>query len=160
MSTSPTAVALAELLARYADRGPGQGARLVDVPPAVAATALDLLPPELGTARLNLVQPPARWLIAAAADLDGRLVGSLVPGRRFVRFDGVQVPVAAGRTLAVRVADAWSATLVVPGALDAAVAEAWSSWAVDAPPLWSGHGDELLTRSLPPDAEVVGLWWD
>jgi hypothetical protein len=159
MSTPATALALAELLAPYADPDPRQGARLVDVPPAVAAAALDLLPAELGTGRPNGIQPPARWLVTAATDLDGRLVGSLVPGHSVVRFDGVQVPVAAARTLAGRVAEAWPATPDVPGALDAGVAEAWASWAADAPALWIGNGEGLLTR-LPPDAAVVGLWWD
>jgi len=158
MTTPATARALAELLAPYADPDPRQGARLVDVPPGVAA-ALDLLPPEQGTGRPNGIQPPARWLGMAATDLDGRLVGSLIPGHSVVRFDGVPVPVASARTLAVRVAEAWPATPDVSGALGAGVAEAWASWAADAPALWSGNGAGLLTRP-PPDAAVVGLLWD
>ena len=45
------------------------------------------------------------WL-SRCADLGGRLVGSLVPGRGFVRFDDVQLgDVSAARALAERLQD-------------------------------------------------------
>jgi hypothetical protein len=149
--------ALAALLAPYADSAlPG---RLVDVPPDVAARALDLLPPDLRTARLNLSQPPMAWLVATAAELGGRLVGALEPGRSFARLDGVQVDAALARPLAERVAAAWPESDAAPAALPAATAEAWNSWTAEWP-IWSGLGTDLLRAPLPPDAAVLGLVWD
>src|SRR4051794_22592224 len=43
------------------------------------------------------------------------------------------------------------------GALEAAVAEVWTSWTADWP-CWTGTGTDLLTGPLPPHAAVVGLW--
>ena len=65
----------------------------MDVPPEVAARALELLPADLAAARLNLVAPPMTWLVAQAAELSGgRLTGALTAGRGLVVFDGIQVP--------------------------------------------------------------------
>ncbi|MGY1805786.1 hypothetical protein ACI8AF_00275 [Blastococcus sp. SYSU D00669] len=152
--------ALDVLLRSYADPDPQQVGRLIDVPPAVAANALTLLPAHLAEARLNLTQPPMRWLVECAAVLGGRLVGAMAPGRAAIRFDGIQVDRAVARQLAKRVAEAWPAASDIPAALSAAVAEAWPSWSPDEPPLWTGEGTDLLTRDLPPGAAVVGLWWD
>ncbi|MCW2677747.1 MAG: hypothetical protein JWR70_2787 [Modestobacter sp.] len=44
-------------------------------------------------------------------------------------------------------------------ALTAAVAEAWPSWAATES-TWTGSGTDLLVARMPPDATVVGLWWD
>lgn len=151
------AEALAALLAPYAD--PALPGRLVDVPPDVAERALDLLPSDLWTARLNLSQPPMAWLVDTAAELGGRLVGALEPGRSFARLDGVQVDAALTRPLAERVAAAWPEIDDAPAALPAATAEAWNSWTA-AWPIWSGIGTDLLGAPLPPDAAVLGLVWD
>jgi hypothetical protein len=151
--TAPSAEALASLLAPYADRDLVAAGRLVDVPPDAATAALEYLPADLCGARLNGTQPAMTWLTAQATELDGRLVGSPVPGRTFVRFDGIQLSREQARALAARIfAEA-------PGALEAAVAEAWSSW-VDEEPVWTGAGTDLLDGELPPGAAVVGLWWD
>jgi hypothetical protein len=151
----PTAGAesLASLLAPYVDPDPEQAGRLRDVPARVARAALEHLPADLRDARLNGTQPPMSWLAAQAADLGGRLVGSLVPGRAFVRFDAVQVERQAVDELVRRVASE------IPGALEAAIAEAWASWK-DEQPMWTGSGTDLLDGRLPPGAAVVGLWWD
>ena len=151
---------VAALLGAYIHPDPALGPLVIDVPPATAAQVLDLLPVDLATARLNGVQPPMRWLVAVAADLGGRLVGSFVPGRGFARFDGVQVSATAARTLAERVAAAWPTTADAPAALPAATAEAWPSWASDAAAIWTGLGTDLLTQPLPPGTAVAGLWWD
>jgi len=147
--------ALTALLAPYADRDPDLAAagRLVDVPPAVAAAVLEYLPADARGARSNGAQPAMTWLAAQAAELDGRLVGSLVPGRLFVRFDGIQLGRERVRALARRI-DA-----EVPGALQTAVAEAWSGWDAELP-VWTGVGTDLLNGELPGGAVVVGLWWD
>jgi hypothetical protein len=149
--------ALTALLAPYAD--PAVPTRLVDVPPDVGGRALDLLPSDMRTARLNLTQPPMAWLVAVAAELGGRLVGSLEAGRAFARLDGVQVDVAVATPLAERVAAAWPETAGAPAALPAATAEAWTSWTA-AWPIWSGIGTDLLDAPLPEDAALVGLLWD
>ena len=150
--------ALAALLAPYADRSPGQLSRVVDVPPTVAATALQLLAGDQVVGRCNGVQPPMSWLQQGAAEFGGRLVGSLWRG--YVRFDGVQAPAAAAaRPLAKRVAADWPETRIEPAALPAAVAEAWPSWHADER-CWTGAGPELLTAALPAWSAVVGLWWD
>jgi hypothetical protein len=150
---------LAALLAPYADPDPQQAGRLVDVPPAVAEQALQLLLPEQRTERLNLTQPPMTWLVEQARQLGGRLVGALAAGRSFARFDGIQVPADAARELAERVATAWPATTSDQGALAAAVAEAWPSWTA-ARPTWTGSGTDLLAAELPRATAAVGLWWD
>lgn len=150
---------LAALLEPYADPNPGQAGRLLDVPPGVAAAALELLPEDLPVARLNGTQPPMRDLTALATEFGGRLIGGLMPGRTFVRFDGVQVSAAAARELAVRVAAEWPATPEWPGALESAVAEAWASW-TSARATWEGVGTDLLTMPPPAGTAVVGLWWD
>jgi hypothetical protein len=156
-----TVSTLAALLAPYADPDPTQGPRLIDVPAGVGAQVLAMLPENQVTARLNLVQPPMTWLVAQCADLGGRLVGSVVPGRGFVRFDGVQVgDVSKARTLAERVAADWPATAGVPSALAAATAEAWASWAPEEQPVWTGTGEDLMTAPLPAEAAVLGLWWN
>jgi hypothetical protein len=152
--------ALDALLRPYADPDPQQVGRLIDVPPAVAAKALAHLPADLAEARLNMVQPPMRWLVQVAAEVGGRLVGALAPGRAAVRFDGLQVDVAAARRLAELVAGAWPDKPDAPAALFAAVAEAWPSWSAGEQPMWTGIGTDLLTQDLPPGAAVVGLWWD
>ncbi|MGY1635414.1 hypothetical protein ACI78V_02020 [Geodermatophilus sp. SYSU D00742] len=152
--------ALDVLLRPYADPDPRQAGRLIDVPPAVAVEALALLPRDLAETRLNLTQPPMRWLVECAADLGGRLVGAIAPGRAAIRFDGVQVDLALARQLAERVAEAWPAAPDVSAALSAAVAEAWPSWSPGERPLWTGGGTDLLTQQLPSGAAVVGLWWD
>jgi hypothetical protein len=150
---------LAALLAPYGDPGLQQVGRLVDVPPAVAEQALRFLLPEQRTARPNMTQPPMAWLVEQARELGGRLVGALAVGRGYARFDGVQVPAAAARELAERVAAAWPGTADAPDALAAAVAEAWASWAATSP-LWVGGGPDLRAGPLPSGAAVVGLWWD
>lgn len=129
---------------------------MVDVPPPVAATALQLLTGDQVAGRCNGAQPPMSWLQQRAAELGGRLVGSVWRG--YVRFDGVQVP-AAARPLAERVAADWPATPTEPAALPAAVAEAWPTWDAEEP-CWTGTGPDLLTAVLPARAAVVGLWWD
>jgi hypothetical protein len=149
--------ALTALLAPYAD--PALPARLVDVPVDVAGRALDLLPADMRTARLNLSQPPMAWLVAVAAELGGRLVGALEPGRAFARLDGMQVDAALARPLAERVAAAWPETATAPAALPAATAEAWTSWTA-AWPIWTGIGTDLLRAPLPADATVLGVVWD
>jgi hypothetical protein len=67
--SAPAAEALTALLSRYVDPALEQTGRLVDVPPAVAARYLRLLPADLVGARLNLVQPPMTWLVALTAEL-------------------------------------------------------------------------------------------
>jgi hypothetical protein len=151
--------ALTALLAPYADPDLQQVGRFVDVPPAVAAHALQLLLPEQRSARPNLMQPPMEWLVEQARELDGWLVGSLAVGRSYARLDGVQVPAATARELAARVATAWPGTADRTDALTAAVAEAWPSWTATHP-TWTGTGTDLLDAQLPPDTAVVGLWWD
>jgi regulator of protease activity HflC (stomatin/prohibitin superfamily) len=136
---------------------------------AVAAAALALLPPGVGTARPNLSGPSSAALVAVADALGGRLVGSLAPGRCFLRIDGVQLDVepagaaAAGRALAERIAAAAPAAEQAPGeapdALAAAVAEAWPSWTATEP-IWTGTGADLLTADLPPATRVLGVWFD
>lgn len=150
------AAELAALLESFADPDPGQTGRLVDVPPGVAAAALELLPDDLRIARLNGTQPPMRELAALAAEFGGRLIGGLMSGRAFVRFDGVQVPAAAARRLAERVADQCPATAEWPGALESAVAEAWPSWTATCSS-WQGVGTDVLAEPLPASNEVVGL---
>ena len=132
----------------------------MDVPPEVAARALEFLPADLAGARLNMVQPPMTWLVAQAAERPGgRLTGSLTAGRGLVVFDGIQVDAAAARELAEAVAAAWPAAAGLPGALEAAVAEAWTSRTAEWP-YWTGTGTDLLAGPLPARAAVVGLWWD
>lgn len=155
--SAPAAEALDALLAAYAD--PELPPRLVDVPAAVAAAALGALPADLAGARLNLTQPPMTWLVDQAGQLGARLVGSRTPGRGLVVFDGIQVEAARARTLAELIAVAWPAADDIPGALEAAVAEAWPSWTAQWP-MWTGAGGELLTGPMPIGAAVVGLWWD
>jgi hypothetical protein len=150
---------LSALLAPYADADPGQRGRLVDVPPTVAAEALQLLLVEQVDSRCNGTQPPMRWLVKQAAALRGRLVGSVAAGRRYARFDGIQVPTPAARLLAERIAADWPGTDIAPAALPAAVAEAWTSWDANEP-IWTGTGPNLLTSGLPSKVVVVGLWWD
>jgi hypothetical protein len=158
--TPPGADGLAALLAPYADPAPGQAGRLVDVPVSVGRQVLDLLPADLVGARLNLVRPAMTWLVPLAAELPlGRLVGSLTPGRGPAVFDGIQVDAGAAGELAARVAAAYPATGDLPGALQAATAESWTSWTAQWP-IWSGPGIDLLTQPLPPGSAVVGLWWD
>jgi hypothetical protein len=98
VTTTGPAHTFEALLAPYTDPDPTQAARRVDVPPPVAARALELLPTDLAGARLNLVQPPMTWFVQLAEQLGGRLVGSLTPGRGPVVFDGLQVdaPAASG----------------------------------------------------------------
>jgi hypothetical protein len=117
------------------------------------------VPPDLGAARLNLVRPPMTWLVEQADRLGARLVGSLTADRGLAAFDGLQAEVASARTLAERTAAAWPATGDIPGALQAAVAEAWPSWTAEWPS-WTGAGTDLLTEPLPAGAAVIGLWWD
>src|SRR4051794_25110007 len=90
---APEVESLAALLAPYADPDPDLASvgRLVDVPPAVAAAAPEYLSADARGARPNGTQPAMTWLAAQAAELDGRLVGSLVPGRVLVRFDSIQL---------------------------------------------------------------------
>lgn len=153
VAPTPGAESLAALLAPYADPNPDQEGRLRDVPAAVARAALAHLPADLRDARLNGSQPPMSWLGAQAADLGGRLVGSLAAGRAFVRFDGVQVDRRAADELVQRLASE------VPGALEAATAEAWATW-TNEQPMWTGAGTDLLIGGLPAGAAVVGVWWD
>lgn len=150
---------LAGLLGRYADRSSGQLGRLVDVPPPVAAAALRLLLADQVDGRCNGVQPSMRWLVQQAGELGGRLVGSVTAGRDYARFDGIQVPAAAARQLAQKVAADWPATATEPASLSAGVAEAWTSWDATEP-CWTGTGPDLLALQLPPGTVVVGLWWD
>jgi hypothetical protein len=124
-----------------------------------AQTLAALLAPDLRTARLNLSQPPMSWLVDVAAELDGRLVGSLAAGRAFARFDGVQLSSSRARQLAARIAEAWPETADAPAALPAATAEAWTGWTATWP-IWSGTSADLLSTQLPPDAAVVGVIWD
>jgi hypothetical protein len=154
--SAPAAEALSALLTAYADPAPGQAMRLVDVPPDVARRALRHLPPDLAAARLNLVRPPMTWLVEQADRLGARLVGSLTADRGLAAFDGLQVEVASARTLAERTAAAWPATGDIPGALQAAVAEAWPSWTAEWPSpshpeakgLWRGWAKRRPTEGL------------
>ncbi|MBB3084216.1 hypothetical protein [Geodermatophilus sabuli] len=151
-------ISLADLLAPFADPDLTQAGRLLHVPPHVAATALGRLPADLCSARLGAA-PPMSWLVALATDVDGLLTGAVVFGREYVRFDGVQVGRAAARELAARIGAAFPAADDQPGALESAVAEAWSSWTAREP-VWTGVGTDLLAGPLPADAEVAGLWFD
>jgi hypothetical protein len=157
--SAPAADALSALLAAYLDPALAPACRLLDVPPPVAAQALELLPPDMAASRLNLVRPPMTWLVELARQLGGRLVGSLTAGRGLVTFDGIQVDAPAGRRLAARAAAAWPATGDLPAALASATAETWTSWSA-VWPTWSGPGTDLLARRLPTGTAVVGLWWD
>jgi hypothetical protein len=159
VSAPAAADALAVLLTPYTDPHLAETGRVVDVPVDVAARALALLADDVVTSRPNLVQPPMRELVSLAADLGGRLVGAVVPGRAFVRLDGVQVDAAIARTLAERIAAAWPADGGVGDALSAATAEAWTSWDADWP-VWTGSGADLLRGAAPSEAAVVGLVWD
>jgi hypothetical protein len=108
--SSAPADALTTLLAPYAD--PALPGRLLDLPPwPIAARALELLPADLAAARLN-VQPPMICLVAQAADLHGRLVGSHTPGRALVVFDGIPVDAAAAASRRVVPTAAIGATVV------------------------------------------------
>jgi hypothetical protein len=73
--SAPASDALSALLAAYLDPHLASAGRLLDVPPPVAAQALDLLPPDLAATRLNLVRPPMTWLVEQARQVGGRLVG-------------------------------------------------------------------------------------
>ena len=158
--SAPPASALTALLTAYVDPALPQAGRLVDVPASVAVRCLRLLPADLADTRFNLVRPPMAWLVTQAAELPGaRLTGSFKPGRSLAVFDGIQVDAPAAGRLAGRVATDWPATGDLPAALESATAEAWTSWRA-AWPTWSGPGNELLTRPLPADVAVVGLWWD
>ena len=148
--SAPAADALTALLAQYGDPAPAQAARLLHVPPPVAARALELLPADLPTARLNLVRPPMTWLADQAAQLGGRLVGSLTAERGLVTFDGIQVDAATAPELAARVAADWPAAGNLPAAR-------------------IRHGRDLdmvdrrmadVVRPVPAGTAVVGLGWD
>ncbi|MGF1645387.1 MAG: hypothetical protein ACFCVF_00455 [Kineosporiaceae bacterium] len=132
------------------------GWRFTDVPPGVMTQALDLVDEWMSTYRPN-AQPPARWLVARADEHRGLLAGLVVPGRERLRVDGVQVPRAAARRLAVQVAECWPAADGWPPALELALAEVWPSWDAERS-TWEEMGTKLLDE-LPP-GEVVGLWWD
>jgi hypothetical protein len=153
------AQALAALLAPYTDPELEQAGRLVGVPPAVGEQALRLLLPDQVTARCNGVQPPMSWLVRQAGLLGGQLVGGLVRGRAYVRFDGVQLALEAARVLARRIAAEWPATGDADDALAAAVVETWTSWTARQPS-WTGTGTDLLSGTFPPDTACVGFWWD
>ena len=155
--SAPAAAALGALLAPYAD--PTLPGRLLDVPAPVGARAQAQLPADLAAARINLVRPSMTWLVEQAGQLGARLVGALNPGRGLVAFDGIQLEAVHARTLAERVVAAWPATGDIPGALEVAVAEAWTSWTA-LEPTWTGAGTDLLTGPVPASAGVVGLWWD
>jgi hypothetical protein len=58
--------------------------------------------------------------------------------------------------LAERIAAARPATGDIPGALESATAETWTSRSAKWP-IWSGRGTALLTAPPPPNAVVVGL---
>jgi hypothetical protein len=149
--------AITTLLTPYADDAlPG---RVLDVPPAVGQRLLALLPDDMRRVRPNGSQPSMEWLVAQAAEFEARLVGGLVPARSYARIDGIQLDVDAAPSLAARVAAAWPATGDTPGALEDAVAEAWSAWTAREP-IWTGAGTDLLIGTLPAGAAVVGLWWD
>lgn len=157
---SGRAQALAALLMPYVDPEFEEISRLVGVPPAVGEQALRLLLPDQVTARCNGVQPPMSWLVRQAGLLGGQMVGCLVRGRGYVRFDGVQLPPEAARVLAQRIAAEWPATADAGDALAAAVVETWPSWTARQQPSWTGTGTDLLSGTLPPDTACVGFWWD
>ena len=45
------------------------------------------------------------WLVAQALELDGRLVGGLVPGRAYARIDGIQLHRQAAGELTEKIAE-------------------------------------------------------
>src|SRR3954453_21138060 len=97
--------------------------------------------PDQVTAHCNGAQPPMSWLVRQADLLGGQLVGGLVHGRAYVRFDGVQLPPEAARVLGQRMAADWPATGETD-ALAAAVVETWTSWTARQPS-WTGTGPDV-----------------
>ncbi|MEJ5868246.1 hypothetical protein WDV85_10920 [Pseudokineococcus sp. 5B2Z-1] len=146
--------------------------RVDEVPPATAREALDLVDEWWASSLIN-GQAPARGLADVAGALGGHLVGHVSPGRRTVRFDGVQVPAARARDLAELVLATWPDPVDHSGKpatpddgvppLDRAVAEAWVR-PMDADSCWEGRGRDLLAGvdDVAPRARdgLVGLWWD
>jgi hypothetical protein len=129
--------------------------RLADVPPEVAAQALDLLPPYETTVRLNFGQPPMEWLVDQAATLGGHLSGTL--RYAFVHFNSIRVPAHATHILADRVSD-WPAIDDMSPGLDCAQASTWTPWSKETPN-WTGRGDDLLDMDLPLGITEVDLTW-
>jgi hypothetical protein len=152
---SAPADALTALLAPYAD--PALPGRLVDVPPPVAARALELLPPDLAAVRLNLVQPPMTWLVERAPELHGGSSDRTPPGARWSwstasrsrRRPPASWPHESPRTTP-RSAPAIGAGVSHGGDLD--VVDGRVADVV-------GPGTDLLAGPLPPGSAVVGLSW-
>jgi hypothetical protein len=142
---------LASLLAPFMDPTDPAGHRFVDVPAHVATRVLDRVDRVTADGRPNGDQPPIRWLVAVAGELDARLVGSVSHGHP--RFDGIQVQ---GRV-------AWSALLTWlardwPSASTHALAEVWIGWGARRP-RWTGPASEAESGPQS-DNDVLGLWWD
>jgi hypothetical protein len=142
---------LVSLLAPFTDPADPTGHRFVDVRADTATRVLDVVDQATADSRPNGDQPPMRWLVAVAGELDARLVGSLSHG--YLRFDGIQVQGRpAWSVLLARLARDW------PSASTHAVAEVWSGWDAQRPH-WTGRASAAgsATRS---EKDVLGLWWD
>ncbi|HWU08312.1 MAG TPA: hypothetical protein VN520_18340 [Streptomyces sp.] len=129
--------------------------RLADVPPEVAAQALDLLPLYETTVRLNFGQPPMDWMVEQAADLGGHLSGTL--RYAFIRFSGITVPARATPILAARVAT-WPAIDDLSPGLACAQGSAWTPWSKETPH-WTGPGSDLVDMRLPLGITEVSMVW-
>lgn len=142
---------LAALLAPFRDPADPTGHRFVDVPADVATRVLAGVDQATADSRPNGDQPPMRWLVTVAGELDARLVGSLSHGD--LRFDGIQVKGRpAWSALLARLARDWSS------ASSHAVAEVWDGW--DALlPRWAGRAS-AAEGAMQSDSDVLGLWWD
>lgn len=142
---------VATLLAQFPDPADLSGIRFVDLPPDVAARVLALVDPATANGRPNGDQPPMRWLVDVAGELDARLAGSL--SRGCLRIDAIQVQgQPRWSRLLERLERDW------PSAAGHAVAEVWSGW--DARfPHWAGRACQA-EAAMWSDDDVLGLWWD
>jgi hypothetical protein len=136
----------------------GAGFRFHDAPPATVREAFAVVGADVARSRPN-GQPPAAWLVDLAERLGGLLAGQLgtepLPER--LRVDAVCVPADRASELVRAIDRDWPEPVLGAPALDLALAEAWERWDADEP-VWVGSGRELLEK--PPQAAVVGLWWD
>lgn len=119
-----------------------------------------MVDPVLSTSRPN-GQPPAGWLVDLAERLDGLLAGQVADDEELpqqLRVDALCVPSEQAEALALAVDADWPDADLGEPALDLALAEGWGSWDAETP-VWTANGRDVLT-GVPPDAHVVGLWWD
>jgi hypothetical protein len=128
--------------------------RFVDASPADLRRALTLLP-WVGAARPN-GQPPATWLVEAAARFSGLLSGMVAPPLATMRVDAVCVPVAYARSFAAELDRTWWDE-EDRSALDLAVAEAWTGWTATTA-CWQGTGRDVLRGPVP--GALLSLWFD